>query len=112
MTRLTEEAVRAGALGVGTSRTLFHRSSDGMAVPTKDAAEVELDAIAQGLARAGAGIIQVALDFLDADTLESDIRMIGRVARARAARRASTWFSCRRRRGMAAGVVHRRRDRA
>nr|WP_047169881.1 amidohydrolase family protein [Sphingomonas sp. Y57] len=81
MTRLTEEAVRAGALGFGTSRTLFHRSSDGMAVPTKDAAEVELDAIAQGLARAGAGIIQVALDFLDADTLESDIRMIGRVAK-------------------------------
>src|SRR3546814_3637162 len=48
MKRITEEAMRAGAVGVGTSRTLFHKSSEGAFTPSKDAAERELNALAAG----------------------------------------------------------------
>ena len=80
MTRLTSEAMRAGALGFGTSRTLFHRSSDGVAVPTQHAREAELDAVAAGLAATGSGVIQAVLDMLDDDEFEADVRLLGRVA--------------------------------
>jgi N-acyl-D-amino-acid deacylase len=80
MTRLTTQAVHAGALGFGTSRTLFHRSSDGFDVPTKNAREAELDAVAAGLTAAGSGVIQAALDLLDDDALEAEVRLLGRVA--------------------------------
>ena len=80
MARLSEEAMRAGALGFGTSRSLFHRSSDGKAVPTKDAQEEELKAIASGLKAAGHGVIQAIFDVLDEESLESGVRLLGRVA--------------------------------
>ena len=49
MAQLAAEAVRAGALGFSTSRTLNHRTSTGDFTPTLKAGEDELTAIAAGM---------------------------------------------------------------
>jgi N-acyl-D-aspartate/D-glutamate deacylase len=66
MAALAEAAVRAGALGFTTSRTLNHKASDGSPTPTLTAGEDELAGIALGLAAAGDGVIQIVSDFKDA----------------------------------------------
>jgi hypothetical protein len=63
MTRLVEEALRAGALGVTTSRTTKHKARDGRFTPSLSAREVELFALAEGMKRAGKGVLQVNSDF-------------------------------------------------
>ncbi|HKP60429.1 MAG TPA: amidohydrolase family protein [Polyangiales bacterium] len=68
MSQLAERAARAGALGFTSSRTLNHRTSDGQPTPTLTAAEDELQGIADGLARAGCGVLQFVSDFIDPDT--------------------------------------------
>src|SRR3546814_19040594 len=65
MTRITEEAMRAGAVGVGTSSTLFHKSSEGAFTPSQDAAESELNAPAEGMMDAGTGVLPVVPGPLD-----------------------------------------------
>ncbi|MHA7839267.1 MAG: N-acyl-D-amino-acid deacylase family protein [bacterium] len=60
MTRLAEAAARAGALGFSTSRTIFHRSIGGEAIPGTYASAEELKAIACGLA-AGGGVVLEAI---------------------------------------------------
>jgi N-acyl-D-amino-acid deacylase len=60
MRRLVEEAVKAGALGVSTSRTIAHRAVDGEPVPGTFAAVAELRALAAGLVDAGRGVFEVA----------------------------------------------------
>lgn len=62
MARLAAEGVRAGALGFSTSRTLAHRSSDGMPTPTLNAYEPELVAIAEAIGGTGRGVLQVVTD--------------------------------------------------
>ena len=82
MSELAERAVRAGALGFSTSRTLNHRTSDGEPTPTLLAAEDELVGIALGLSRANAGVLQFVSDFADPDR-EFDMlrRIVERSAR-------------------------------
>lgn len=65
MSELAEEAMRAGAIGFSTSRTLNHRTSDGQPTPTLTASADELIGIAMGLERAGKGVLQVVSDFKD-----------------------------------------------
>ena len=65
MAALVEEGLQAGALGFSTSRSLFHRTSEGALTPTITAAEEELAAIARGMARTGKGVIQLLDDFED-----------------------------------------------
>ena len=77
MTALVTEAIEAGAVGVGTSRTIFHRSSDGHLVPTLDADEAELQALADGMAAAGRGTFQFVSDFNDE---AEEVDMILRIA--------------------------------
>ncbi len=67
MGRIAGEAVRAGALGFSTSRTIMHRSSDGSPTPSLGAAEDELTAIARGLSAEGLGVLQLVSDFDDVD---------------------------------------------
>ena len=62
MCRLLDEALNAGALGLATSRTIFHRSSDGKAVPTLDASDAELIALAGVLRAHGKGVFQIVED--------------------------------------------------
>lgn len=67
MARLAGEAIAAGALGFGTSRTLNHRASDGSLIPTLSAAEAELAAIAGALGARRSGVLQAVSDFADVD---------------------------------------------
>jgi N-acyl-D-aspartate/D-glutamate deacylase len=62
MCALLEEALDAGAMGIGTSRTLFHRASDGSPIPTLDATNDELLALARTLRKAGKGVFQIVED--------------------------------------------------
>jgi len=63
MCELVDEAMRAGALGFSTSRTLLHRVPDGRPVPGTWADERELLAIADVLGRHGKGVYEVAPRF-------------------------------------------------
>ena len=67
MASLAEQALRAGALGITTSRTIKHRACDGRYTPSLTAAEPELFAIAGALRRAGKGVLEVNSDFGDGD---------------------------------------------
>ena len=80
MSALVREAAAAGAIGFGTSRTLYHRSSDGGVVPTLDAAETELNAIAEALAAEGDGILQIATDYKSHTAVDEEFAMMRRVA--------------------------------
>ena len=80
MTALAVEAVKAGALGFTTSRTILHRSSDGQPTPTLGAAEGELTAIAKGLGEAGIGVLQLVTDFDDVDEEFAMLRRIVEVS--------------------------------
>ncbi|HET6794329.1 MAG TPA: amidohydrolase family protein, partial [Acidimicrobiales bacterium] len=61
MAKLVEEAVRAGAVGFTTSRTMLHRSRHGL-VPGTAAPADELLAIGEGMGRAGHGVFQLVSD--------------------------------------------------
>jgi N-acyl-D-aspartate/D-glutamate deacylase len=60
MAAIVEDALRAGALGFSTSRTLGHRAIDGEPVPGTFAAEDELFAIGHAMAGAGHGVFELA----------------------------------------------------
>ncbi len=62
MRRLAAEAIRAGALGFSTSRTLNHRTLAGEPIPSLGATGDELAGIAKGLQDAGAGVLQIISD--------------------------------------------------
>ncbi len=59
MRRLTAEAVRAGAIGVSTSRNMLHRSRSGALAPSLYSEKDELEALALGLRDADAGVFQI-----------------------------------------------------
>ncbi len=65
MRRLTGEAMRAGAIGFSTSRTLNHRTVKGDPTPSLRATEAELAGIALGLKDAGSGVFEMISDFED-----------------------------------------------
>ena len=65
MSRIVREAVAAGAMGFSTSRTFFHRASDGKPTPSFKAGEEELTALALALKDAGNGAMQLITDFED-----------------------------------------------
>lgn len=62
MRRLTAEAIRAGALGVSTSRNLAHRFKSGQLAPSVPSEDREVLALAAGLRDAGAGVFQLVPD--------------------------------------------------
>ena len=82
MRRLTEEAIRAGALGFTSSRTLNHRSVRGEPTPTLQAEYDELVGMASALQSSGRGVMEMISDFDDLDEefslLESMVRSAGR----------------------------------
>jgi len=78
MRALSAEAVRAGAIGFSTSRSMNHRSATGDPTPGLRASEAELTAIAMGLADANAGVLQFISDF-DTPSLEEEFAMLCRV---------------------------------
>ena len=81
MAELAEEAVRAGAIGFATSRSLFHKSASGDPICTLDFDEGELAAIAGGVRAGGDAIMQVAAEFGSEERVDADYAMLDRVAR-------------------------------
>src|ERR1700682_643193 len=77
MAALAGDAVRAGALGFSTSRTLNHRTSTGDFTPTLKAGEDELTAIAAAMHAEGRSVLQFVLDL---STINEDLPMMLRVA--------------------------------
>ena len=63
MRSLTADAMRAGAIGVSTSRTILHRTATGDPTPGLRATEAELMGIALGMADAGSGVMELISDF-------------------------------------------------
>lgn len=78
MRQLTAEAVRAGAIGVSTSRTLAHRFRDGRPAPSVGTGEAEVLALAAGLRDAGRGVFQMVPD-MDIGA-EPRFRLLRRIA--------------------------------
>jgi N-acyl-D-amino-acid deacylase len=62
MRALAREAIEVGALGFASSRFSFHKTASGAPIPTFDAAQAEIAAIADGVAEAGGGLIQFVPD--------------------------------------------------
>src|SRR5258708_5885915 len=77
MAALAGEAVRAGALGFSTSRTLNHRTSTGDFTPALKAGEDERTAIAGAMHGGGRSVLQFVLD---PSTLHEALPMMLRVA--------------------------------
>src|ERR1700752_2214464 len=73
MAQLAAEAVRAGARGFSTSRTLNHRTSTGDFTPTLKAGEDELTAIAAGMQTQARSVLQFVLDL---STIKEDLPMM------------------------------------
>ncbi len=78
MRRLTSEAMRAGAIGFTTSRTLNHRTATGDPTPSLRATEAELTAIALGLKDAGSGVFELISDFNQPDP-QTEFAMLRRL---------------------------------
>lgn len=82
MAGVVREAMEAGAIGFGTSRTINHKASDGKLVPTLTAREEELRGIAMALAEHGTGVLQVVSDFADPEGPQAEFAMMRRLVEA------------------------------
>jgi N-acyl-D-amino-acid deacylase len=80
MRALTTEAIRAGALGVTTSRNMLHRTKAGALAPSLHSEEEELLALAGGLRDAGAGVYQLIADIVG--DAKSEFALMRRLAEA------------------------------
>ena len=80
MRRMVTEAIKAGALGVSTSRNLFHRFRSGKLAPSVKTEAEELCALAGGLKDAGAGVFQLNPN-IDTDAA-GEIEMFRTIAEA------------------------------
>ncbi|MET0180362.1 MAG: amidohydrolase family protein [Novosphingobium sp.] len=80
MTAIVSEAIRAGAIGVSTSRSSGHRLKNGELAPSVTTEQDELLALAQGLREVGAGVFQLITD-ASADPAE-ELEVVTSIARA------------------------------
>ena len=78
MSAITTDAMRSGALGFTTSRTINHRTSDGDFTPTLKAGEDELLAITAAMRATGNGVLQFVLD---RETIKADLPMLLRIGK-------------------------------
>jgi N-acyl-D-aspartate/D-glutamate deacylase len=67
MSTVVAQALEAGALGFSTSRSRNHKTRDGDPIASLNATSRELLGCAEGLRRAGRGLIEIAADFVDND---------------------------------------------
>jgi len=78
MRKITAQALRDGAFGISTSRTISHKSLTGEYTPTLRANEEELTGIAMGLKDAQTGFIEMVSDWNEPDA-KSEFAMLRRV---------------------------------
>jgi N-acyl-D-amino-acid deacylase len=86
MSRLVDEAMAAGALGVSTSRTFLHRVPDGRPVPGTHATADELLAFAEVLGRHRSGVFEGAMRLGERDNdrfdnTRSEVALLGEISR-------------------------------
>jgi len=62
MRAVAKEAIEVGALGFASSRFSFHKTASGELIPTYNAAQAEIAAIADGVKDGGGGLIQFVPD--------------------------------------------------
>ena len=79
MRALAKEAIENGALGFASSRFAFHKTQSGEPIPTYNAAQDEIAAIAEGVAEGGGGLIQFVPD-IPAGGYESVLKQVFEVA--------------------------------
>ena len=79
MAEITRAAIEAGAIGLGTSRTVHHRTKAGDTVPSFGALEAELMALSAAMRDGGHGILQMVLD---TDHVEEEMAMVRSIAKA------------------------------
>jgi N-acyl-D-aspartate/D-glutamate deacylase len=77
MVGLVQESLRAGAVGLSTSRTMLHRTADGQPTPMFEAARTELVALADALRREERGVFQMVSDFFE---LDAEFAMLTEIA--------------------------------
>lgn len=82
MRRITTEALKAGAVGFSSSRTINHRSSKGEHIPSLTAETRELLGIAEGIGDAGRGVIEMISDFEDLDAEFETFRQMVKLSRS------------------------------
>src|SRR5713101_1346857 len=76
MAALVRDALKAGALGFTTSRTMLHRAKNKELVPGTFASEAELLGIGRAMGEAGHGVFEMASDMVGADaTMEWMIKL-------------------------------------
>ena len=63
MEDLILDAMAAGAIGLSTGRSDFHKSSDGGWTPASEAGKDELEGLARAVAASGHGVLQAVNDF-------------------------------------------------
>lgn len=63
MNTIVTEAMAAGAIGLSTGRSDFHKSSDGDWTPASEAGKDELEGLARAVAASGHGVLQAVNDF-------------------------------------------------
>ncbi|HET9629514.1 MAG TPA: amidohydrolase family protein [Novosphingobium sp.] len=80
MRAMVTQAVKAGALGVTTSRNLFHRLRTGELAPSVGVHERELLELARGLRDAGTGLFQV-IPYLHGEP-EAEVELFGKLVEA------------------------------
>jgi len=81
MKALVREALEAGTLGFGTSRAGIHRTARGQNIPSYEAANAELLAIAEALREAGKGVFQIVPNTVELP-FEQEFAVIEQVAEA------------------------------
>lgn len=86
MAEMAEEAMRAGALGISTSRTLGHKVPDGRPVPGTWAGPDELLAFGDVLKRTGRGLFEGAMRLGERDDAEltntrAEVAVLGEISR-------------------------------
>ena len=81
MREITADAVRAGAFGFSTSRTIAHKTLAGDHTPALRAQETELMGIAMGLKDAGEGFIEMTSDWNTPDPA-TEFAMVRRIMQA------------------------------
>ena len=75
---ITADAIRAGAFGFSTSRTISHKSLSGEFTPTLRANEDELTGIALGMKDANSGFLEIVSDWNEPDAA-TEFAMLRRV---------------------------------
>ena len=79
MREITADAMRQGAFGFSTSRSLSHKTLKGEATPTLKAQEDELIGIAMGMKDAGSGMLEMVSEWTDHN---EEFAMLRRVVEA------------------------------